>query len=141
MSQAIAAEPPGRVWLLAAIVGAAGIGRLLGAVSAPLVFDEYRSLEVVDGISLVPGRVSLPLHGAQHPPAQAYWAALGTALFGRNLLGYRIASVLLGTLLTSLTYRLGRLYVGARVVWWLQRSSRATSIYWGSRGCAPRRPT
>ena len=64
MSQAIAAEPPGRVWLLAAIVGAAGIGRLLGAVSAPLVFDGYQWLEVVDGISLVPGRVSLPLHGA-----------------------------------------------------------------------------
>ena len=115
MSQAIAAEPPGRMWLLAAIVGAAGIGRLLGAVSAPLVFDEYQWLEVVDDISLVPGRVSLPLHGAQHPPAQAYWAALGTALFGRNLLGYRIASVVLGTLLTYLTYRLGRLYFGARV--------------------------
>ena len=43
------------MWLLAAIVGAAGIGRLLGAVSAPLVFDEYQWLEVVDGISLVPG--------------------------------------------------------------------------------------
>ena len=112
-----AEDVPGRIWLLVAILGAAGFGRLVGAISAPLIFDEHQWLAIVDRISLMPDRISLPLHGDQHPPGQAYWAALGTALLGPNLLGFRIASVLLGTLLVYLTYRVGHLYFGARAGW------------------------
>jgi hypothetical protein len=77
------------------------------AVATPLVYDEYQWIAGVDRVSLDPGRLHLPLHGDQHPPGQVYWAYLGKSLFAGNLLGYRIASVVLGTIAVLLAFRLG----------------------------------
>jgi Dolichyl-phosphate-mannose-protein mannosyltransferase len=97
-------------WLLAAALAAGLLARLLPAVRAPLIYDEYQWTARADRVSLSP--LNLPLHGDQHPPGEVYWSALGAALLGRNLLGYRLASVLLGTLTILVGYRLGRFYFG-----------------------------
>ena len=100
-------------WWLAAIVVLAAVLRLYMAVSTPLIYDEYQWLVIVDDVNLRPGEVRLPIHGDQHPPGQVYWSVWGKLLFGGNLLGYRLGSVVLGTLAVFLTFRLGARYFGA----------------------------
>jgi hypothetical protein len=94
--------------LLAAIVGLAFASRLYLAVSTPLVYDEYQWMRLADSVSLGLNAINLPLHGDMHPPGQVYWAALGVWIFGPNLVGYRIASVVLGTIAVLAIYFLGR---------------------------------
>jgi len=99
-------------WFVAAVVVLAAALRLYMAVATPLIFDEYLWIHIVDDVNLRPGEIRLPIHGDQHPPGQVYWGSLGTLLLGSNLLGYRLASVVLGTLAVVLAFRLGALYFG-----------------------------
>lgn len=119
MSPDSAPNPPDRVdgsrrrgWLVAAVVLVAVAFRLYMAVATPLIFDEYQWINIVDDVNLRPGEIRLPIHGDQHPPGQVYWGFAGKLLLGGNLLGYRLASVVLGTLTVVLAFRLGALYFG-----------------------------
>jgi 4-amino-4-deoxy-L-arabinose transferase-like glycosyltransferase len=58
------------------------------AVSTAPVYDELWWMRVADRGDL--------LHGHQHPPGQVWWSGLGTLVLGKNLLGYRLLSVLFG---------------------------------------------
>ena len=68
---------------------------------------------IVDRVGVSPDAFHVPTHGDQHPPGQVYWSWLGTLGLGRNLVGYRFASVLLGTLAIFLIAELGRRGAGA----------------------------
>ena len=103
---------PRQGWWLAAIVLLALVLRLYMAVATPLIYDEYQWLVIVDDVNLRPGEIRLPIHGDQHPPGQVYWSAWGKLLLGNNLLGYRLGSVVLGTLAVFLAFRLGTRYFG-----------------------------
>jgi hypothetical protein len=61
--------------------------RLFGSLRVGLVFDEQVWLEAAQKISLSPGAVRLPLHGAFHPLFEAYLIKLSMVLFGKNPLG------------------------------------------------------
>jgi hypothetical protein len=104
------------VWAacLALILAFAFTSRLYLAVSTPFIFDEYQWAALADSVDLRPNHFHLPLHGDQHPPAQVYWTALGTAIFGQNLLGYRAPSVIFGTIAVGLIYFLGKLLSGPK---------------------------
>jgi hypothetical protein len=103
-----AAEPaPHSPWVIFAlftIVVIGGTSRLASSATIPLIFDEYHWLAVADRISLVPP--VLPLHGDAHPPGSAYLIALGSRLLGPNLIGYRLASVIAGTALIWIVWKL-----------------------------------
>src|SRR3990172_9028569 len=98
--------------LLGLIVAVAFTSRLYMAVSTPLVYDEYQWIALADSVALRPSHFHLPLHGDQHPHGQVYWAALGTSIFGQNLLGYRAPSVIFGTIAVVLIYFLGKRLAG-----------------------------
>ena len=61
--------------------------RLLGSLRVGLVFDEQVWFEAAQRISLSPGAVRLPLHGAFHPLFEAYLIKLSMVLFAKNPLG------------------------------------------------------
>ena len=103
-----------RTAFLGLIVAFAFASRLYMAVSSPIVEDEYQWFSIADSVDLRPNHFQLPLHGDQHPPGQAYWAAIGTAIFGQNLLGYRFPSAILGTLAVVLIYFVGKLLGGSK---------------------------
>ena len=100
-------------WSLAAIILVSAGLRFGLAIATPLVYDEYQWTHLVDTVNFNPSEINLPIHGDQHPPGQLYWSAWGTMLFGKNLLGYRIGSVILGTLAVPIAFLLGRTYFGA----------------------------
>ncbi len=100
-------------WSLAAIILVSAGLRLYLAIATPLIYDEYQWTHLVDTVNLNPSEINLPIHGDQHPPGQLYWSAWGTTLFGKNLLGYRIGSVVLVTLAVTIAFLLGRTYFGA----------------------------
>ncbi len=62
-----------------------------------------------------PPPANLPVEAYYHPAGQAYWNKLGTGLLGENALGYRAASVLLGTVAVLATYLLGAVVWDRRV--------------------------
>lgn len=97
---------------LLVIVGGALAARAWLAVATPPIYDEYQWMHLADAVRIWSEPPVLPLHGDQHPPGQVYWAAMGTAVFGENLVGYRAASVLLGAAAVFLMYRLGRQLAG-----------------------------
>jgi 4-amino-4-deoxy-L-arabinose transferase-like glycosyltransferase len=72
---------------IAAIFGLGLLLRLFGSLRVNFVFDEDVWVESAKNISLSLGRVRLPLHGAFHPPFEAYLIKLSTVLFARNPLG------------------------------------------------------
>lgn len=98
--------------VLALIVAFAFGSRLYLALSTPFIYDEYQWASLADTVDLRPAHFRLPLHGDQHPPAQVYWAAVGTAVFGKNLLGYRSLSVVFGTAAVLLMYFIGKQLAG-----------------------------
>lgn len=81
----------------AAVVLAALALRLGLAASNLPHSDELVWMRLAQRAEFTSGFSRLPAHGDQHPPGQVYWGALGAAVFGRNLIGYRIVSVVLGT--------------------------------------------
>lgn len=85
----------------------------LSTFTLPL-FDELNWMRIVDRIQIGAGSMHLPLHGDQHPPGQVYWSAFGAATVGHNLLGYRLGSVILGTIAVAATGLLGRELFGMR---------------------------
>ncbi|UPT74403.1 MAG: glycosyltransferase family 39 protein [Elusimicrobiota bacterium] len=86
-----------------AVVAAAFALRLaLSALTLPLL-DELNWMRVVDRARIGATAPSLPAHGDQHPPGQAWWGAIGVAAAGRNLVGYRLGSVVLGTVAVAAT--------------------------------------
>jgi hypothetical protein len=103
-----------RAALLGLILFFAFASRAYMAVATPLLYDEYQWIALADQVSVDSDRLSLPLHGDQHPPGQVYFAAIGSWLLGRNLLGYRSASIVLGTVAVVLMYFLGRMLSGER---------------------------
>lgn len=82
--------------------------RLVPALSAPLVHDENQWMRIVDLMSLHPQHLFFPLHGPKHAAGQVYLAYPFTVLFGDNLLGYRAASILLGTLAIGVAFAIGK---------------------------------
>lgn len=103
---------PSKGYILALIVALAFLSRLYLAINTPLIDDEYRCISVIESARLQPKNIALLLHGDRHPPGQLYWASLGVAVFGDNLLGYRFASVLLGTLAVIAIYLIGTSFFG-----------------------------
>jgi 4-amino-4-deoxy-L-arabinose transferase-like glycosyltransferase len=68
------------------------------------VYDEMWWMRIADRGDL--------LHGHQHPPGQVYWSTLGTLICGRNLLGYRLLSVLFGAATVWAVWLVGRRLAG-----------------------------
>ena len=99
-------------WLVVAILFG-GIVRLLAATRVPLIFDEHQWIAVADRVSLWP--LHLPLHGDAHPAASAWLMAAGASVLGSNVVGYRITSVLVGTALIWLCWRVGSQHFGRSV--------------------------
>lgn len=79
------------------VIGAFFLRLILSTQTLPL-YDELNWMHIVDKVECRGLDFHIPCHGDQHPPGQVYWGALGTATFGRNLVGYRIGAALLGTL-------------------------------------------
>lgn len=79
--------------------------RLGLAARLPFMYDEYLWAGLSDEISSSPA--NLPVSAFHHPAGQAYWNRLGVEIFGRNLIGYRFASALLGTLAVFVVYSIG----------------------------------
>lgn len=72
--------------------------RYYATTTTPLTWHETQVVGGAEQISLKPGAVYLQQHGAsRHPPGQLYLARLGTVLVGRNIVGFRLMSVVLGT--------------------------------------------
>ncbi|MEQ1574422.1 MAG: glycosyltransferase family 39 protein [Vicinamibacterales bacterium] len=82
------------------------VARVWMAIATPIAFDEYQWFRVVDTVDLRPSSIHVPMHGDEHPPGHVYWTAVGTWAFGQNLVGYRFASVVLGTALILFTFLL-----------------------------------
>jgi len=91
--------------LVAGVLAAGGMARLVSSAGVPLVFDEFQWIAIADRISLSP--FFLPLHGDAHPAGGAYVAALGSWIAGHNIIGYRLGSVLCGTAMIWIAWRLG----------------------------------
>jgi len=72
--------------------------RYYATTTTPLTWHEIQVVGGAEQISLKPGAVYLQQHGAaRHPPGELYLARLGTVLVGRNIVGFRLMSVVLGT--------------------------------------------
>ncbi len=93
---------------LAALLVFAFLVRLFLATNHPVIDDEYQWASIIDTVHLGPSGFHLPIHGDQHPPGQVYWATPGTWLLGTTILGYRLTSVLFGTLAVFLVFLVGR---------------------------------
>lgn len=88
--------------------------RLWLAAAALPHSDELNLMRLVKSAEFRAGLSRLPAHGDQHPPGQVYWSALGAAVLGENLVGYRAASVLLGTAAVAACGLLAWEWFGAR---------------------------
>jgi len=72
--------------------------RYYATTTTPLTWHECQVVGGAEEISLKRGAVHLQQHGAaRHPPGELYLARLGTVLVGRNIVGFRLMSVVLGT--------------------------------------------
>ncbi|MGQ0721073.1 MAG: glycosyltransferase family 39 protein [Candidatus Eiseniibacteriota bacterium] len=73
-------------------------------MSAAPVYDELWWMRIADRGDL--------LHGHQHPPGQVWWSTLGTLVCGKNLLGYRLLSLLFGAATVWAVWQVGRRLAG-----------------------------
>jgi 4-amino-4-deoxy-L-arabinose transferase-like glycosyltransferase len=80
------------------------VSRAVLAASAAPVYDELWWMRIADRGDL--------LHGHQHPPGQVWWSTLGTLMLGKNLLGYRLLSVLFGVATVCGMWSAGRKLTG-----------------------------
>lgn len=86
-------------WILAVIVLAGFLLRLHVATGSVYHWDEEREwIPFAKSISVEPGHVHLPIRAISHPIMPAYIIKAGSVVLGENELGFRIMSILAGTL-------------------------------------------
>lgn len=95
------------------------LARTFLASSTAYVWDEDRDwIHVAESISFEPDRLHLPVRAIAHPALPAYLIKASGALFGRTPLGFRLASVLAGTITVLVIYAAAKSSFGNRGALW-----------------------
>jgi 4-amino-4-deoxy-L-arabinose transferase-like glycosyltransferase len=103
---------------LAAISVVAFALRIYHATHHDFTGDETPNIQIADSIRLNPANLHLAFTSAGHPLLIVYMAHIGSLIFGKTLLGYRLPMVVIGTLTCWVVYRFGREIGGKTVGLW-----------------------
>jgi 4-amino-4-deoxy-L-arabinose transferase-like glycosyltransferase len=93
--------------------------RLYPLLTSTYIWDEEREwIAVAERISFCPGSLYLPIREGQHPSLPAYFIKAGSALLGRNPLGYRFFSLAAGMLTLLVLWGLAARWAGPAAAMW-----------------------
>lgn len=106
-------------WILAGIVIAGFLLRLNVVLGSTYHWDEEREwIPFTDSISFEPGAVHLPIRTISHPVLPVYLMKLGSVIAGENPLGFRLMSLLAGSLTVLIVALVGLRWGGFWTAFW-----------------------